>query len=59
VRSSRVMTIILDSAISDAQWNKYVSEIEETVLQASCDYAAACEDDTYRVKISTSKFREH
>jgi hypothetical protein len=43
----RTITITLDSALTDDQWNKFVEEVE----QAACDFAAASPDDRYHVTV--------
>lgn len=49
MRSSRVVVITLDSAISDAQFENLLREWEDVVEEAACTYAAAEDDDTYEV----------
>jgi hypothetical protein len=43
----RTITITLDSALTDDQWNAFVEEVE----QAACEFAAASPDDRYHVTV--------
>jgi len=50
-RSTRQITITLDSALSPMEWSAFVAEIRETALQAACDFAARCVDDDYQCDV--------
>lgn len=51
MQTTHTISVRMTSHMTDALWRSMFSEIEETVEQIACDYAAACDNDEYRVDV--------